>query len=250
MRRIKLPQNKLSQVVQEVVKDLLSGKRSITITADSLLRMKAPDKKPVVIFTEDAHNKMKALVQNCSKEIAWHGLVKREDKNVFKVYDILVYPQEITGATVGADEELYPLWLDDLPDEQFNAIRLQGHSHVNMGVSPSIVDDTFYETQVKQVKDYYIFIIFNKREDYWINIYDIASNVVYEKPDIDVKFEKNGFDYEIWYEKNYDAFITEHKPTVVISQTGSPNVHRGKGRGSAADDHFDHPYHFLKGGRY
>ena len=208
MRRLHLEESQLADVVQDTLKQLLKGKKTITISPDSMLKLPKPkpDERLNILFSEDAWRKMEALVNGCPKEIAWHGLVKPMDQG-FYIYDILVYPQQATAATVESDDEKYTPWLDSLPDDQFNAVRFQGHSHVNMGATPSAVDLDFYETLIQHVNDYYIFFIMNKSEKIWCNIYDVKNNRVYETEDIDIDSEYEGFDYNAWYEDMYKKFM-------------------------------------------
>jgi hypothetical protein len=53
-----------------------------------------------------------------------------------------------------------------------------------MGVTPSGVDTTYQEQLIDQVQDYYIFAIYNKRDDFNIWIYDKTTNTMYDKADI------------------------------------------------------------------
>ena len=142
------------------------------VTAEATLR-----------FTDTAWKKLNALVAECDKEIAWHGVVTKT-ANVYCVEDILVFPQTVTAATVTSDETEYSLWLANQPDEVFNKLRFHGHSHVNMGTSPSGVDTQYQEDMLKNVKDFYIFAIFNKKGANWCTIYDVEDNIVYEDADI------------------------------------------------------------------
>lgn len=134
-------------------------------------------------FTNEAWTKMWYLVQHYDTEIAFHGYVER-DENFFTIYDILVYPQIISHATVESDEEAYPHWLMDIPDNQINNLRMQGHSHVNMGVVPSATDEQHRIEMMTQIKDYYIFLVVNKRQDINIAIFDLSTNIMYETDDI------------------------------------------------------------------
>lgn len=154
-------------------------------------------REATLYFTELAWLKMQTLVREFDKEVAWHGIAKRgEDvsKDEYIISDILVYPQEVTGATVNTDQEKYQMWLMGHDDEIFDNIRLQGHSHVNMGVTPSGVDISLYEQILDQLDDdmFYIFIIWNKRGDKTIKIYDLAKNVLFETPDCAVKVMDDG----------------------------------------------------------
>ena len=66
---------------------------------------------------------------------------------------------------------------------------MQGHSHVNMGVSPSGVDDKHRQQILDQLeKDmFYIFMIWNKSLTVHTLVYDMARNVLYEDKDVDVR---------------------------------------------------------------
>ena len=148
------------------------------------------NRKAQVLFTEMAWLKMTNLIDEFEKEVAWHGIaVRGEEPDTYCIKDILVYPQEVTGATVTTDQEKYSMWLMQQPDEIFNNIRMQGHSHVRMSTSPSSVDTTWYEQILDQMKDdmFYIFMIWNKRREKTIKIYDLRENVLFETADVEVK---------------------------------------------------------------
>ena len=170
---------------------LSDGKITFTKSFNSIQR------KATLYFTELAYLKMLTLVREFDKEVAWHGIAKRgEDasKDEYIVSDILVYPQEVTGATVNTDQEKYQMWLMNHEDEVFNNIRMQGHSHVNMGTTPSAVDTSLYERILEQLDDdmFYIFLIWNKRNEKTIKIYDLAKNVLFETADVTVAVLDDG----------------------------------------------------------
>ena len=128
---------------------------------------------------------MTHLVKIHDKEVAWHGVVERKPKNQYLVQDILIYPQTVTGVTVDADTEAYPQWLIENRD-LINKMRLQGHSHVNMGVTPSSTDEQYYAELSAQVSDFYIFIILNKSGTSYTRIYDFESGIEYESVPIKI----------------------------------------------------------------
>lgn len=143
----------------------------------------APDKLNVT-FTYAAWQKMWALVKECESEIGWHGTVVRDSVDSFTVTDIILYKQEVTGATVQSIEPDYTHWLIAQPDEIFNHLRLQGHSHVRMACSPSGVDQAQMDGILSQAPEFYIFMILNKHESHWIEIHLPEFNCVYEKEDV------------------------------------------------------------------
>ena len=148
-----------------------------------------------VWLTPEAYRKTIALVTEFSDEVGWHGTVSRvgdannAGSNEFIIEDVFVYPQEVTGSTVNTDQEAYTKWLYGLDDGTFNKIRMHGHSHCNMGVSPSGVDDKHRQQILDQLEPdmFYIFMIWNKSLSVHSLIYDMARNVMYEDEDIGVK---------------------------------------------------------------
>lgn len=185
-----------------------NGKISFTKTFMS-------DEKAILYFTELAYLKMKMLVESSDKEVAWHGLVKRhpQEANAFVVYDILVYPQKVTGVTVETDQEEYQNWLMGHDDDTFNSIRLQGHSHVNMSTTPSSVDMDLYEGIVSQLTNdmFYIFIILNKRGEKTIQIYDFMSNLVFNTEDVSVEIIDDNTGVKRFIENSKNMIKAEHK---------------------------------------
>lgn len=171
----------------------------------------APQTKASLYFTPAAFAKMIMLVQEFSDEVAWHGMAFRgedPEKHEYFITDIMVYPQEVTGATVNTDQEKYQTWLMEQSDEVFPHIRMQGHSHVNMATSPSSVDLEHQGRILEQLDDdmFYIFIIWNKRMEHNIKIYDLRKNILFEPSDITVSLTGEGVDF--------DAFIADAKSKV------------------------------------
>lgn len=168
------------------------------------------DDRATVEFSAAAFAKMILLVQNFTSEVAWHGVAKRDedDPSYFRISDIMVYPQEVTGSTVNTDQEAYQTWLYNFDDDVFNNIRMQGHSHVNFSTTPSGVDLTHQEKILEQVgdNDFYIFMIWNQKFERTIKIFDMANNTLYETGDIDVLIGEDGCDLA--------AFVRDAKAVV------------------------------------
>ena len=142
-----------------------------------------------VLLTPLAYRKIVALVTEFTDEVGWHGTVSRINDTEFVVEDIFVYPQNVTGSTVNTDQEEYSKWLYEQPDEVFTKLKMQGHSHVNMGVSPSTVDENHRAKILEQLDSdmFYIFQIWNKSLSVHTLIYDMKSNILYENKDVEVK---------------------------------------------------------------
>lgn len=195
---IKLTGEQVDEIRRDFEKELAKlkvtdGKFSFTKSFDSVKR------NATVIFTELAWLKMQSLVLNSDKEVGWHGLAKRGDENdTYIIYDILVYPQVVSAATVDTDQIEYQTWLMKQPDDIFNNLRMQGHSHVNMSCYPSNVDTGFYKEILDILDDtmFYIFMIWNKRGEKTIKIYDFAENIMFDTADCSVKITNDGIGVE------------------------------------------------------
>lgn len=223
-KNIKITDESLNEVRKAFEEALSTGKFSdgkITFTKT----LGIVNRKATVFFTELAWLKMQTLIREFDKEVAWHGIAKRgEDasKDEYYITDILVYPQEVTGATVSTDQEKYQMWLMNHDDEVFNNIRMQGHSHVNMGVTPSSVDTSLYDRILEQLDDdmFYIFMIWNKRKEKTIKIYDLAKNILFDTSDVTVEVLDDGTGIEKFLKDARDA--VKDKPTTPTTTYQSP----------------------------
>lgn len=192
-RVIKINEENLRTVCEDFVEYLKTAKLSdgkVSFTKS----IGVVDRKAELCFSEKAWLKMSCLVAECDKEVAWNGTAFRRDedgKDGYYIGDIFVYPQEVTGANVTTDQVRYETWLYDQDTETFNNLRMQGHSHVNMGTTPSGVDISNNADILKQLEDdmFFIFMIWNKKGERNIKIYDMAKNILFESADITVTYE-------------------------------------------------------------
>lgn len=158
------------------------------VTLNFKLKEVKDDRKATITFSAQAYMKIFALVHTYSTEVEWHGVVERTAADAFYIKDILIFPHKVAGATVISDQTEYEKWLDTLDNDTFNALRFHGHSHVNMGVTPSGVDMTYrhnilnnFGTPSATSDLFYIFLIFNKKGDISGEIYDLQNNALYSK---------------------------------------------------------------------
>jgi len=168
--------------------------------------------KVEIAFEPTAFLKMYMLIQDFDSEIAWHGVVERDGDKKFIVKDIIVYPQEVTGVTVVTDQKEYTDWLYALDDDTFSKVRFQGHSHVNMAVSPSSTDETGQQGILKQLRDddYYIFMIWNKKLSRYARVYDLKNNTLYMSEDVIVTLT-DGTDLSKFLKSSKSAVKKEEK---------------------------------------
>ena len=197
-KAIKLSEQDIEVLKEEFAEALASGK-----WPDGKVKFQASlvagNRKAKVFFSDIAWRKMQALISDFNSEVGWHGLAYRgedEDKDEYYITDIIVYPQEVTGTTVTTDQDEYQNWLMSFEDDIFNNIRFQGHSHVNMGVTPSGTDWALYKGILDQLNDdmFYIFMIWNKSGAKTVLIYDMKKNVLFETGDVSIEVsDSEGF---------------------------------------------------------
>lgn len=138
-------------------------------------------KAPQVLYTPEAWASIWYLVQTAPKEIGWLGMVDTLDNGDYLITDIHVPKQTVTGTETDMDDddvgELYSRLLMEGRDT--SKMFYWGHSHVNMGVTPSGQD----EEQVDEyLEDCPIFIrgIYNKQGSQKVDVYDRDADVCYE----------------------------------------------------------------------
>lgn len=177
----------INEILAKAKENLLSKKNfgALELKFD----LKRDNRKANLIFSPIAWVKQKTLVEKFDTEVEWHGLVRRVDEATFEVYDILVPPHTVAAATVTADLKEYTEWINALDDETFFALRFHGHSHVNMGTTPSGTDMKYREDVVTQIPKpdadkgedgFYIFMILNKSGNMTVQIFDLLNNAIYD----------------------------------------------------------------------
>ena len=151
-------------------------------------------KKPTIFIRANAYLKMQELVMQSDVEISWHGLVKRDiEKNAYLIYDILVFPQVNSATSTNTDQTEYAKWVQEImmdeDESKFDDMRMHGHSHVNMNVFSSGVDDEYQKNLITNIKDgdYYIFLILNKKHDICALLYDYNQQILFETKDLNIR---------------------------------------------------------------
>ena len=205
---------------QKKLREQLSGiKTSTAASINVTVSLAVTDKEKALLeFTQEAMNKIKAFVRLCNKEIAWHGTVTKhtvDKRTVYTVNDVFMFPQIVTAATVKGVPDKYALWNAQLPNDIYNHMRFHGHSHVNMGASPSGVDTNYQEEMIETLEDFYIFLIINKRDDMWVKIVDVEDNIVYDKGDVEITVQ-GSTEIDDWASAQIEEFLSEEK---VVART-------------------------------
>jgi len=214
------------EMIQEILEDararllsmtLKDGKHTLELSYDYQPEdPKHPETEWAhVFFTKKAWDKQTRLINEFSDEVGWHGLCRRdaEDDARFIVEDLLVFPQEVTGASVYPTQEEYQEWNNDLPDNLLPLVRYHGHSHVNMGTTPSSTDEKWQQDMLGRLNGdgltgkgldayleslgdtyFYVFMIWNKKGEVNARIYDMQNNCYYSEKEVVIEHEVDELD--------------------------------------------------------
>lgn len=230
MKRLTLDEKSIKKL-QETFMELLT-KRTLEKKIEFKIESDSVDGDALVAFSDIAYFKMINLVAEFSSEVAWYFVGGRgEGENEYLIDDILVYPQEVTGATVDMDVEGVSNWIfKNSENEAFSRIIGQGHSHVNMACVPSSTDRTHQDQVLKDLgdEDFYIFMIVNKKGDNWTNIVDFKNNVQYEDRDIVIDYGQMADEIEVFINEAHDNVSTKSKYVPANYSKGNKSSYKSK----------------------
>lgn len=150
-----------------------------------------PEDKIVIYYTPEAYEKMWNLVDYFKSEVGWYGLVEDLGGHTYRVYDVKVCKQTVSGAKVDTTDEDILEFMDSLSDEEINALKFQAHSHVNFATTASAVDIENQTQMIEKVgnEGFYIFQIWNKKGDINTYFYDLTEGIFYDRDDVIIKVE-------------------------------------------------------------
>jgi hypothetical protein len=185
--------NMLNKFVEQFKKQIDEYMFSLTdksFTVKTELGEVAKD-KVVILYTQEAYLRMKALVNYFSTEVAWYGLVDKLDDKTYHVYDVKMCKQYVNGAKVDTEDDDAVEFFDSLTDDELNHMHFQAHSHVNMSTGASAVDIQNQNDVVRNMgkKGFYIFQIWNKKDEISTYLYDLDNNTYYDSKDVIVEVE-------------------------------------------------------------
>lgn len=137
---------------------------------------------PTVFYTPEAWDTVWFIVGVCPQEVGWLGLVDTLPSGDFLITEVFVPEQQVHGT----ETDISPDAMTDLAmhlidmGHDTNKLIYWGHSHVNMGVSPSGQDE-------RQVDEYLehapLFIrgIYNKRGERKLDVFDRERGLIFQK---------------------------------------------------------------------
>lgn len=142
---------------------------------------------PSLVVSKKAHGKMWSLIMLCREsEISWMGACVRLSDGSILLEDIFVPKQECTAVTTTitreGDQQLLQELLNKGDMDAINRIRCWGHSHVDMPVFASYVDEEQTRSFLKRYDDFFVRCILNRKGELYCSIYLLDTGVVIHHP--------------------------------------------------------------------
>lgn len=234
-------------------------KSNPNVKIEQINELKVSNKDPRVIISKKAGRKMDYIIDTVPTEVGWLGTVNKtieDGGEVYTITDVFVPEQLVAAATCeikspGRSQlamDLLKKYGDEEGEKIINSLQFWGHSHVNMGVSPSGQDDSMI-LEFK-TRDFFIRGIFNKKGDIKMDIYDFKNNIKYL--DVNPEFESDITDEE---KSELDIAIKEKLKPITYQTTYNPtkaSSFKSKAGNSgyynpykySASDYWDTGYHY------
>ena len=236
MKHLMLPDN-FKDILEKELLEQVQALLKTTITTDSVTLKASIGKimtkenpipklpKQTINISDRAYLQLQLLIQQYSHEVAGHCTAWRdaEDPNVFYVDEVLTYPQNVSGAFVESNDDGYGPWLMTLPDHTFDNLRMQFHSHVNMSTTPSGTDNNFFASFLPHIKDFYIFMIMNKKGELHLEIHDKERNLLFTDGDIEYDIiTEDGASLFDWLDDSAEHMHKKAPPVAPVPAANSP----------------------------
>lgn len=147
------------------------------------------NKFPTITISRKAIRKMDYIIDNVDTEVGWMGTVEErvgeDGAPNYYITDIFVPKQDVAATTCEMQSDgrtqltmdILQKYGDEEGEKIVNALKFWGHSHVNMGVSPSSKDNEMILDF--KTRDWFIRGIFNKKGDMKLDVYNFKQNIKY-----------------------------------------------------------------------
>lgn len=188
---INMNDKSINEILSNIKKQLKEKNCKSSKTIEVNFEVKEKDiVRPKVYIPLEIQKLIEEIVAQASDEVAWNCTVDFDKESyTFTLKEFLVFPQIVTGSSVNVDDDKYIDFINSLTDEQLNTMRFHGHSHVNMNVFSSSVDDDYQRQMLAHINDFYIFGIFNKRKEHAFYVYDLKANLMFCGNDVTVVYD-------------------------------------------------------------
>jgi hypothetical protein len=136
---------------------------------------------PQVYYSTQALATIQHLVARAKGEVAWLGTVTELGDGNYRIEEIFIPEQEVSPTTAEIDASAMSKLTMQLMDRNIDpgTLRYHGHSHVDMGVSPSSTDQNHIADYLEHA-DYFLREIRNKRGASRMDVFDKRLGVVFQ----------------------------------------------------------------------
>lgn len=166
----------------ETVRRLWGGAKKF-IQHEFSTRVEMSGGSPRILVSREAYEDMFVLVDECKQEVGWLGSVDRIGSD-FLVKEVFLFDQEVHGATCELTPDGLAAFATEILSsrrdgmEVANSLRFWGHSHVNMGTSPSGQDESQLRELANSCGDFFVRAILNKNGRMEFTIIMVSIGVV------------------------------------------------------------------------
>lgn len=193
---------------------------------------------PTLQFTPEVMAEMSIYIEECDVEIGWLGNIVKVDDKTYLCDELYLPDQDVGAATTEIQpEDLVKLAMQLDDDTKLETMKLWGHSHAEMSVSPSGQDDKQIGVFRDSGLDVFFRIIANKRGDLDITFYDFKRNIEIQHLDFSVKQTLNINEEAI--KKAVAEKVRLFRPIITRG--------RGKGRNIVSSVGYDGVYDYMYG---
>lgn len=194
---------------------------------------------PEAYITLEALGRVNEIVRQSDKEVGWMGqMIRQEHKSgliTLTLFNPYVPRQIVSAATTDIDADGVAEYA--LAVKQPELIKWWGHSHVNMGITPSGTDMTTFHEHIENDPDNpFVMTIHNKERLTYCNIYiggglfveDAALHVDWDDPEMVKSVEK-----ELKANVTEKVYVTP-KPNKANGYHTGGKTSKGKGKRSGS----------------
>jgi hypothetical protein len=127
--------------------------------------------QPLVCISAECMEYIREIVDQCPDEVSWVMEVTELDNFIYEIDAVYLPRQKVNGATTEFDAEDIAHLLDNEPTFDPAKWRGWGHSHVNMGVTPSGQDKKMMQEFAKDC-EFFVGMIHNKKGEVFCWVVD------------------------------------------------------------------------------
>lgn len=142
-----------------------------------------PNLIPTIEISTIAIDKMRVFVDECADEIGWLGTATFDKEiNQYNIHDVYLFKQQVHSTTTEIKPEGLTEFATELLDREdgveiWNNLKVWGHSHVRMGLTPSGQDNKQMDEFSTIGHNWFIRIIANKLGELCVDLFHYEMGV-------------------------------------------------------------------------